>query len=73
MLECWLYQNKKKMYRITTSKTSDVFEEVKDTSTIERNISVKVTGKVIEKLRERYKFSSKLSDSSLISLILKTI
>ena len=61
------------IYRITTSKTSDVFEEVEDTSTIEKNISVKVTGKVIEKLRERYKFSSKLSDSGLISLILKTI
>ncbi len=61
------------MYRITTSKTNDVFEEVKDTSAIERNISVKVTGKVIEKLREKYKFSNKLSDSGLISLILKTI
>ena len=73
MLECWLYQNKKKMYKITTSKTNNVFEEVKDTSTIERNINIKVSTKLMEQLRTKFKVNSELSDSVMLSLILKTI
>jgi len=61
------------MYKITTSKASEVFEKVDDTQALERNISIKVTGKVIKKLRKLYKVSNKLSDANLISLILKTI
>ena len=61
------------MYKITTSKTNNVFEEVKDTSTIERNINIKVSTKLMKQLRTKFKVNSELSDSVMLSLILKTI